>query len=71
MTEPRVMNQTIGLGDNPDAIKLVEHNGVQMIEIGSTTLTLGMSDQATLDKLAVVAANAAADKRASTLWAVS
>lgn len=68
----RVLNQLIALTDNPDDICLDEQSGQSFIDLGSRHgIALGLSSQAALDKLATVAAQAAADNRARALKAVS
>ena len=62
--QPRVLNQLLALGDNPDDIHYDEHNGHGFI-------VLGPSSQAALDKLATVTAQAAADNRARNLRKVA
>lgn len=67
----RVLNQTLALGDNPDDIHFEERMGHGFIVLGSVSIAVSMSSQAAVDKLAVVAAQAAADNRARSLRAVS
>jgi galactokinase len=67
----RLLNQTLALGDNPDNIGYAERDGQPFIVLGSIDLALGLSSQAALDKLATVAATAAAEQRARNLKAVS
>lgn len=67
----RVLNQTIALGDNPDDILFEERMGHTFIVLGSISIGVGLSSQAALDKLATVAARAAADNRARTLREVA
>ena len=69
--QPRVLNQTLALGDNPDDIHYDEHNGHGFIVLGSIQIALGPSSQAALDKLATVTAQAAADNRARNLRKVA
>ena len=69
MSNTRLLNQTLALGDNPDDIAYVEADGHPFIVLGDVSLSL--SSQAALDKLAVVAAKAAAERRARSLRAVS
>jgi hypothetical protein len=71
VSNARLLNQTLALGDNPDDITYVEGHGQAFIVLGNVSLALSLSSQAVLDKLAVVAAQAAADKRASTLRKVA
>lgn len=67
----RVLNQTLALGDNPDDIAYAEQDGQPFIVLGSTSIALGLSSQAAVDKLATVTAQAAAQQRARSLKAVS
>lgn len=67
----RLLNQTLALGDNPDNIGYAERDGQPFIVLGTIDLALGLSSQAALDKLAVVAATAAANQRDRSLKAVS
>lgn len=67
----RLLNQTLALGDNPDDIQYAEPDGHPSIVLGRVSLLLGRSSQAALDRLAVVAAQAAAANRARSLKAVS
>lgn len=71
MSDTRLLNQTLALCDNPDDIEYAVHNGEPFIVLGTTQLALGLSSQAAIDKLATVAAQAAADARGRTLKAVS
>lgn len=71
MTDTRVLNQTLALGDNPDDIAYAEQDGQPFIVLGGTSLALGLSSQAALDKLAVAAAQATAAMRTRSLKAVS
>lgn len=67
----RVLNQTIALGDNPDDVDYEVRNGHAFIVLGGIQISAGLSSQAALDKLATVAAQAAADNRARTLRKVA
>lgn len=68
----RVLNQLVALSDDPDDIALSETNGrTEILLGGGLALALSLSSQAALDKLAVVAAQAAADARGRALKAVS
>ena len=69
--QPRVLNQLLALGDNPDDIHYDEHNGHGFIVLGSIQIALSLSSQAALDKLATVTAQAAADNRARNLRKVA
>lgn len=69
--QTRVLNQTIALGDNPDGIHYDEQDGHGFIILGGIQITVGLSSQAALDKLATVTAQAAADQRARTLRKVA
>ncbi|MGW7726295.1 hypothetical protein ACWGJ6_23535 [Streptomyces canus] len=71
MSNTRLLNQTLALGDNPDDIRFEERTGQASIVLGNLSLALSLSSQAALDKLAVVAAQAAADSRARSLKAVA
>lgn len=67
----RVLNQTLALGTDPDDVRFETHDGHGFIVLGSIQIAAGLSSQAALDKLATVAAQAAADNRARSLKAVS
>jgi hypothetical protein len=67
----RLLNQTLALTDDPDDIRFVDRDGYAVIELGRVHVMLGLSSQAALDKLAVVAAEAAADNRARLLREVA
>jgi acetylornithine/succinyldiaminopimelate/putrescine aminotransferase len=67
----RLLNQTLALTDDPDDIRFVDRDGYAVIELGHVHLMLGLSSQAALDKLAVVAAQAAANNRARLLQEVA
>lgn len=67
----RVLNQTVALGDNPDDIRFEERMGHGFIVLGNISIAVSTSSQAAVDKLATVAAQAAADSRARRLKAVS
>lgn len=69
--QTRLLNQTLALGDDPDDIAYVEHDGHPLIVLGGVTLALGLSSQAAIDKLATVVAKAAAEQRARSLKAVA
>ena len=71
MSNTRLLNQTLALGDNPDDIRYVEGHGQAFIVLGGVSLAVSLSSQSVLDKLATLTAQAAADKRASSLKAVS
>ena len=72
MTQPCVSQSLMGLGDEPDLIVLDDKDGHQVIVLGSAiAINLGGSDQATLDKLATVTAQAAANHRANALQVVA
>lgn len=66
-----LLNQTLALTDNPDDIRFFERNGHAVIELDRVHLMLGSSSQAALDKLAVVVAEAAAERRAHNLREVA
>lgn len=59
MTDTELLNQTLALGDNSDAIRLDIQDGHAFIVIGSTSLAVDMSSPAALNKLAHVASRAA------------
>jgi hypothetical protein len=67
----RLLNQTLILGDNPDTMRYVVEDGHPAIVLDHVSITLGLSSQAALDKLATVVAEAAADLRARSLKAVA
>ena len=71
MTDTRLLNQLLALGDNPDDIRFEERTGQPFIVLGNVSLALSLSSQAALDKLAAVAAQAAADSRGRNLKAVA
>ncbi|WP_405747689.1 hypothetical protein [Streptomyces canus] len=71
MTDTRLLNQTLALGDNPDDITYVEGHGHAFIVLGGVSIAVSTSSQAAIDKLATITAQAAADKRASTLRKVA
>lgn len=66
-----VLNQTLALGDDPDDISYAVQNGHGFIVLSGISIAVSTSSQAAIDKLAVVAAQAAADNRARALKAVS
>lgn len=66
-----LLNQTLALGDNPDDVSYEEQAGQAFIVLGNVSLALGLSGQAALDKLAVVAAEAAAVNRGRRLREVA
>jgi galactokinase len=67
----RILGQTLALGDNPDDIQYDVRDGYAFIVLGNVAISLGMSSQAAIDKLATVTAQAAADNRASSLREVA
>lgn len=67
----QVLHQTIALGTNPDDIHVEERMGQTFIVLGNVSLALSLSTQAAVDKLATVAAMAAADSRARRLREVA
>ncbi|WP_329472648.1 hypothetical protein OIE75_29325 [Streptomyces sp. NBC_01723] len=73
MDQPTVvLNQTIALTPNPDAIALDEVDGHQILDLGNRIqVALGLSSQDALDKLATLTAKAAADNRARHLREVA
>ncbi|MFD5566586.1 hypothetical protein [Streptomyces cadmiisoli] len=71
MTDTQVLQQTIALGDDPDSIRFEEQLGHTFIVLGNVSLALSLSSQAAIDKLATIAARAAADNRARSLREVA
>lgn len=69
-TPTQILNATFTLTDDPDAISYVEQDGHPFIVLDRLSLSLDLSSQAVLDKLAVVAAQATAANRARMLKAV-
>ncbi|MFD5910304.1 hypothetical protein ACFWHL_16455 [Streptomyces massasporeus] len=67
----RVLNQDVLLGDNPDDIRFEARHSHTFIVLGSISLAVSLSGQAALDKLAVVAAQTAADNWARSLKQVA
>jgi len=68
----RVLNALVALTDNPDDIALTEVDGCAEVLLGNgLALSLALSSQDALDKLATVTAQAAANQRARTLKAVA
>ncbi|MFD5491533.1 hypothetical protein ACFWH4_00990 [Streptomyces sp. NPDC127091] len=67
----RVLNQTLALGDNPDDVDYEVRNGHAFIGLGDFQISVSLSSQAALDKLATVTAQAAADNRARNLRKVA
>lgn len=67
----RVLNQLLALTDDLDDIAFEERGGHAFIVLGSTQIAASLSSQAALDKLATVAAEAAAANRAHTLRKVA
>ena len=67
----RLLNQTLALTDSADAIRFEEHHGQAFIVLGTVSIALSLSSQAALDRLAVVAAEAAADQRGRNLREVA
>jgi hypothetical protein len=70
-TPTRVLSQTMILGDNPDDVRFEIHNGHAFIMLGPVAVALPPSSQAAIDKLATVAAQAAAAARARRLREVA
>lgn len=67
-----VLNQTIALTSNPDAIVLDEVDGHQILDLGNRIqVSLTLSSQDALDKLATLTAKAAANQRARRLREVA
>lgn len=72
MSQTHVSQAIAFLGDDTDDIVLDVRNGRLVITLGSAlALNLAGADQDTLDKLAVVTAEAAAVKRNRSLWQVA
>lgn len=72
MSQTRVSQAIVFVGDETDDIALDVRNGQLVIGLGSAVaLNLDGADQDALDKLAVVAAEAAAVKRNRSLWQVA
>jgi hypothetical protein len=72
VTQPRVTQSLMSLGDEPDLIVLDNEGGHQTIVLGTAVaINLCGADQATLDKLATITAKAAANHRASMLREVA
>jgi hypothetical protein len=67
----RLLNQLLALTDDPDAVRFEERTGQAFIVLGNVSLALSPSSQAALDKLATVAARAAADNRGRLLREVA
>lgn len=67
----RVLSQTVALGDSPDDVRYEIHEGHAFLMVGPIAVALPASSQAAIDKLAVVAAQAAADSRARHLREVA
>lgn len=67
----RILNQLIGLGDNPDDIGFADEGDYVVIAIGPVRIAVTPSSQAALDKLATVTAAAAAANRRNTLREVA
>lgn len=67
-----VLNQTIALTSDPDAIVLDEVDGRQFLDLGNRIqIAFGVSSQDALDKLATLTAQAAANQRARRLREVA
>ncbi|OQQ13047.1 hypothetical protein B0675_40225 [Streptomyces sp. M41(2017)] len=72
MSETRVSQAIVFVGDDVDAVGLDTTNGGLTVGLGSAAvLNLAGADQDTLDKLAVVFAEAAAVNRNRSLWQVA
>lgn len=67
----QLLSQTLMLGTDPDDVRFEVQNGHALIILGTTTVALPLAAQAALDKLATVAAQAAAYQRARTLREVA
>lgn len=72
MSETRVSQAIVFVGDNIDDVELDTTNDGLTVGLGSAAaLNLAGTDQATLDKLATVFAEAAAVNRSRSLWQVA
>jgi hypothetical protein len=72
VSETRIAGTTIGLGDDHDRVWLDTRNGHLVISLApGIDLVCDHADQATLDKLATVTANAAAVNRSRSLKEVA
>lgn len=72
ISQTRVIQAVIMLGGTPDDVALDVHAGHATLVLGKdAAVCLSLASQDVLDKLAVLTAQAAADKRARTLKAVS
>jgi hypothetical protein len=67
----QLLNATFTLTGDPDEIGYEEIDGHPFIVLDRISLALDLTSQAAIDKLAVVAAQAAAEQRARSLKAVS
>jgi hypothetical protein len=67
----QILSQTMSLGDNPDEIRFEVHEGHAFVIVGPVSVALPPSSQAAIDKLATVAAEAAAHNRARRLRGVA
>lgn len=67
----RLLNASIVLGDDPDAITLDVRDGNLVLVLGSVAVVLNLAGQDALDKLAVVTAQAVAVNRARSLRVVA
>lgn len=59
MSDTRVLNQTLILGDDPDAIRLDIEDGHPFIVAGAVSIAVGQSSPAALTKLSEAAKRAA------------
>lgn len=66
-----LLNALLSLTDDADAIRFEEENGHTFIVLDRLRISLSFTSQAALDKLATVAAQAAADSRARNLREVA
>ncbi|MCM8555671.1 hypothetical protein [Streptomyces sp. STCH 565 A] len=71
MSDTSILNQTIILGTNPDEVAFEVHDGHAFILLGPISIALPLTAQHAVDKLATVAAQAAADNRARQLREVA
>ncbi|GHJ04723.1 hypothetical protein TPA0906_65880 [Streptomyces olivaceus] len=71
MSDTSILNQTIILGTNPDEVTFEVHDGHAFILLGPISIALPLTAQHAVDKLATVAAQAAADNRARRLREVA
>ncbi|CAM5386651.1 hypothetical protein STENM36S_06307 [Streptomyces tendae] len=71
MSDTSILNQTLIIGSDPDEVTFEVHEGHAFILLGPVSIALPLTAQAAVDKLATVAAQAAADNRARRLREVA